>query len=81
MTGLKFDKPIIGIESLTPNELKVLKLVIKDLDNEEIGKLLGVKSVSVRTYLRDVYDKMGFFGHDRKKRSKLIVYAKKELGD
>ena len=72
--------PIIGIKSLTPNELKVLKLVIKGLDNEEIGELLGVKAVSVRTYLRDVYDKMGFPGHHRGKRSRLIAYAKKELG-
>jgi len=79
MSGVK-NKPIIGIESLTKNELKVLKLVIRGLDNEEIGELLGVKSVSVKTYLREVYDKMGFFGHDKDKRSKLIVCAKKELG-
>jgi len=79
MTGPRF-VPITGIESLTSNELKVLKLVIRGLDNEEIGELLGVKSVSVKTYLREVYDKMGFFGHDKDKRSKLIVYAIKELG-
>ena len=79
MTGPRI-VPIIGIESLTQNELKVLKLVVKDYDNEEIAEQLGVKINSVRTYLRDVYDKMGFPGYDRKKRSKLIAYAKKELG-
>lgn len=80
MTGPR-NVPIVGISSLTSNELKVLKLVVKDYDNEEIAEQLGVKINSVRTYLRDVYDKMGFFGHDRKKRSKLIEHAKKELGD
>ena len=81
MTGPRI-VPLTGIKSLTPNELKVLKLVVEDYDNEEIAEQLSVKAVSIKTYLTVIYDKLGFFGHRnrRGKRSMLVAYAKKELG-
>ena len=79
MTGPRI-VPIIGIESLTPNEMRVLKLVVEDWDNEDIAYILDVKENSVRCYLRIIYQKLGFYER-RNKRSKLIAYAKKELGD
>ena len=78
MTGPRF-KPA-GIESLTPNELKVLKLVAEGLDNKEMAYLLGVKKESVPIYLRNIYQKLGIDGKQGK-RFKLIVYAIKELRD
>lgn len=79
MTGPRIDKPIIGIESLTSNELKVLKLVAEGLDNKEIAAGLNVKKETVPTYLRNIYQKFGIDGKQGK-RFKLIVYAVKELG-
>ena len=78
MTGPR-NVPITGIASLTPNELKVLKLVVEDWDNEDIAYILGVKENSVPTYLRIIYDKLGI-SSSRGKRDRLIEYAKKELG-
>jgi len=78
MTGPRI-APLTGIKSLTPNELKVVKLVAEDCDNEEIAEILNVQANSVKTYLRIIYDKLGFY-EKRGKRDKLVAYAKKELG-
>ena len=79
MTGVKMNKPITGIESLTMNELKVLKLVAEGLDNEDIAESLNVKTSSVPTYLRNIYQKLGFEG-GYGKRAKFVEYTRKELG-
>ena len=79
MTGPRI-APLTGIKSLTPNELKVVKLVAEDYDNEEIADLLGVKKETIPTYLRIIYQKLLGFEGGRGKRAKLIELAKKELG-
>lgn len=59
--GLYFDpslqEPQRDIEPLTPREKEVLKLIAEDKDNDEIGQLLGIKSVGVRTHRANIMAK------------------------
>ena len=40
---------------LSPRELDVARFVCRGFSNEEIAKLLGIKSATVKTHLRNVY--------------------------
>ncbi|CAH0997682.1 Transcriptional regulatory protein RcsB [Emticicia aquatica] len=47
-----------GIESLTPRELEVLKLLADGYEYDEIGEKLGIATNSVRTHIKSIYRKM-----------------------
>ncbi|MDD3794705.1 MAG: LuxR C-terminal-related transcriptional regulator [Lachnospiraceae bacterium] len=46
-------------ETLRENERKILRLVAQGLNNEEIGKLLGLSLNTIKTYLKNMYHKLG----------------------
>ena len=46
------------IESLTPRELEILRLVADGLSNEEIGKKILISQKTVKTHLTNIFDKL-----------------------
>ena len=65
-------KPQREIEPLTPREEEVLKLISEDKDNDEIGRLLGIKPVGVRAHRSNIMAKCNI-----KNAVELYCYAKK----
>jgi predicted ATPase/DNA-binding CsgD family transcriptional regulator len=52
-------RPSTGWASLTPTELDVVRLVVKGLNNPEIGARLFMSRGTVKTHLSHVYAKLG----------------------
>ena len=52
-------RPSAGWASLTPTELKVIKLVVEGLSNAEIGGRLFVSTATVKSHLNHIFDKLG----------------------
>ncbi|MGO9658049.1 MAG: helix-turn-helix transcriptional regulator [Acidimicrobiales bacterium] len=51
-------RPSAGWASLTPTELKVVKLVVEGLTNAEIGGRLFVSTGTVKSHLNHIFDKL-----------------------
>jgi DNA-binding NarL/FixJ family response regulator len=47
-----------AVESLTPRELEILRLVADGLSNEEIGKKIFISHKTVKTHLTNIFDKL-----------------------
>jgi DNA-binding NarL/FixJ family response regulator len=47
-----------AIESLTPRELEILRLVAVGLSNEEIGNKIFITEKTVKTHLTNIFDKL-----------------------
>lgn len=47
--------------ALTPKQWLIASLVAEGMKNKEIAVLLGVTEHVIKNYLRDVYDKLGFW--------------------
>jgi predicted ATPase/class 3 adenylate cyclase/DNA-binding CsgD family transcriptional regulator len=52
-------RPLIGWDSLTPTELRVVELAAEGLSNPKIGERMFVASGTVKTHLAHVYAKLG----------------------
>ncbi len=48
-----------GLESLRPTELSVLQLLARGSSNKEIAGITGLTLETVRTYVKDIYRKLG----------------------
>jgi two-component system NarL family response regulator len=46
------------VEALTKRELEILRLVAEGLSNEEIGKKIFISRKTVKTHLRNIFDKL-----------------------
>jgi DNA-binding NarL/FixJ family response regulator len=46
------------LQALTKRELEILRLVAQGLSNEEIGKLIFISRKTVKTHLRNIFDKL-----------------------
>ena len=46
------------LQVLTKRELEILRLVAQGLSNEEIGKLIFISRKTVKTHLRNIFDKL-----------------------
>ncbi|MGB7952132.1 MAG: response regulator transcription factor [Candidatus Binatia bacterium] len=46
------------LEALTKRELEILRLVAEGLSNEEIGKKIFISRKTVKTHLRNIFDKL-----------------------
>lgn len=44
---------------LTPRETAIMALVARGLLNKEIGRALGISTLTVKRHLANVYDKLG----------------------
>ncbi len=47
-----------AIQTLTKRELEILHLVAKGLSNEEIGKKVFISGKTVKTHIRNIFDKL-----------------------
>lgn len=47
------------VHKLPPREMEIMELVIKGLPNDEISLQLGIKTSTVKTYLRRTYMRIG----------------------
>ena len=50
------------IEILTEREVDVLRLVARGLSNKEIGSLLSISPLTVKSHLRSILDKLSLRG-------------------
>lgn len=48
-----------GQESLTPSEQKILQMIVPGKSNKEIAYLLGVTENTVKTHIKNIFDKLG----------------------
>jgi len=64
-----WERPV-AVDTLTPRELDIVRLVGKGLRNKDIARQLGVAVTTVRTHLNKVYDKL-----DSESRVELALYA------
>lgn len=68
---------------LTPAENKILRLVSQAKTNIEMAGELFVSKYTIRTHLRNIYEKLGVRNQDHHKnyssRFKLIVFANKHF--
>jgi DNA-binding NarL/FixJ family response regulator len=46
------------IQALTKRELEILHLVAEGLSNEEIGKKIFISRKTVKTHIRNIFDKL-----------------------
>jgi DNA-binding NarL/FixJ family response regulator len=60
----------VTVDTLTPREMEILRLLGKALGNKEIAHKLGVSVTTVRTHLNKIYEKTG-----RMSRVELALYA------
>ncbi len=67
--------PQEAVETLTPRELDIIRLLGVGLGNKEIASRLGVAVTTVRTHLNRVYDKLGSAS-----RVELALYAAQTVG-
>ncbi len=44
------------MEYLTPQKIKIIKLVAEGYENSEIAKLLNISISTVKTYLRTIFE-------------------------
>lgn len=49
----------IGVESLTPREIEVLKGVADGLNNDQLGAQMFISRETVKTHLKHVFIKLG----------------------
>src|SRR5581483_2003714 len=55
---------VSGLDSLTPNELRVARQAATGMGNREIAQALFVTTKTVETQLSTVYQKLGIRGRD-----------------
>jgi DNA-binding NarL/FixJ family response regulator len=60
---------------LTANERAILRLLAEGLNNDQIGYQTGLQKSMVRTYLSEIYRKLGLSGRDD-----AMQYARERLG-
>jgi DNA-binding NarL/FixJ family response regulator len=48
-----------GQESLTPSEQKILQMIVAGKSNKEIAYLLGVTENTVKTHIKNIFEKLG----------------------
>lgn len=65
----------LAVESLTPQERRVLDLVVEGLTNVEIGDRLGIREKTVRNHVTNVLAKLGF-----SRRTQAAVYMARHQG-
>lgn len=58
-TGFRRDRPLWGVEALTPAELRVALLAADGRSNPEIAATLSVTRGTVESQLQAVYRKLG----------------------
>lgn len=51
-------KPAPG-QDLTPQETKVLRLIVRGLSNAQVAKIIGCKEGTIKTHLTVIYVKYG----------------------
>lgn len=56
--GKKADDQRSLLDTLTPQEMKILKLVVEGKTNKEIAKVVGLSDKTVRNYLSNVFQKL-----------------------
>ena len=71
MTAPSDDPRVINIDDLTPREAEILRLVAMGLKNKEIGRRLGISELTVKTYLRSVFSKLGV---NNRTQAAILVY-------
>ena len=54
--------PVVAGDRLTPRELEVLALVAEGLDNQVIGRRLGISRSTVKHHLEAIFAKLGVHG-------------------
>jgi two-component system response regulator DegU len=59
------------LDALTKRELEILRLVAEGLSNEEIGKKVFISRKTVKTHLRNIFDKLQV--HNRFKAALLLM--------
>lgn len=68
--------PLPEDEALTPQEMRVLKLVAEGLTNREIAERMGLSPKTVKNYLSNLMSKLGF-----KRRAQAAAYFVKHFGE
>jgi DNA-binding NarL/FixJ family response regulator len=48
-----------GQESLTPSEQNILEMIVAGKSNKEIAYLLGVTENTVKTHIKNIFEKLG----------------------
>ncbi len=60
------------MEYLTPQKIKIIKLVAEGYENSEIAKLLNISISTVKTYLRTIFEDLSL-----RNRAQLAAWAVK----